>query len=87
MAKTFLDELIVELLKLQSEDVDKARTAIKNGEHVPAPASPKTIFHTVNRVAAEHQVTAEEMTALLGLRGNDVTATDMELVQELSEKK
>ena len=84
MAKTFLDELIVELLKLQAEDVDKARTAIENGEHVPAPASPKTIFHTVNRVAVEHQVTAEEMISLLGLRGNDITAADIELVEELS---
>lgn len=86
MAKNFLDELIIELLKLQAEDVDKARTAIENGEHVPAPASPKDIFHTVNRVAANHQVTAEEYSIALQL-GDNVTEADLQVLRQLQEEK
>lgn len=85
MAKTFLDELIIELLKLQSEDVDKARIAIENGQHIPAPASPKDIFHTVNRVAANHEITADEYATVLQFKG-EITEADMQVLRQLEEK-
>lgn len=84
MAKTFLDELIMELLRLQAEDLEKIRTAVEKGESVPAPASPKKVFHTVNKVAAEHKITAEEYAALLSLRG-EYTEADINLMKELEE--
>ena len=82
MAKVFLDELIAELLKLQVEDVEKARSAVENGERIPAPASPKTIFETVNRVAEAHKVTADELETLLSVRDN-ISSADIKLLQIL----
>jgi len=85
MKKTLLDEMILELLKLQAEDNQKMREAVENGERIPGPASPKVVFSTINRVAAEHQVTSEELAALLSLRGGEITAVDIQTAKELKE--
>jgi len=86
MKKDFLTALIEELSKLRDEQ--KTIT-------IPAPPSPVDVLKVINRVAREHEVSADDMMTALSIRSmlpgdsGNVTAKDLELLQDLksSEKE
>ena len=86
MKKDFLTALIEELSKLRDEQ--KTIT-------IPAPPSPVDVLKVISRVAKEHEVSADDMMTALSIRSmlpgdsGNVTAKDLELLQDLksSEKE
>lgn len=84
MAKDFLDELHEELLKLKDDEAERVYQAIENRRFPPIPLLPHTVLKTVIRVAKDHQMTADELSAVLGMR--DVTPADLQLIEDLSKE-
>jgi len=80
MKKDFLTALIEELSKLRDEQ--KAITIL-------APPSPADVLGVISRVAKEHEVSADDMIAVLSIRSvlpgdsGNITAKDIELLQNL----
>jgi len=80
MKKDFLTALIEELSKLRDEQ--KTIT-------IPAPPSPADVLKVISRVAKEHEVSADDMMTALSIRSmlpgdsGNVTAKDLELLQDL----
>ena len=72
MGKTFLDELIEALLQLKEQ---------KKEIKLPVPPTPHEILKTVARVAKNHNITSDELSALLGIRS--VSPSDLQTVKEL----
>lgn len=73
MKKSFWNELAEELQSLKEQ----------KGESTPAPLTPHEVFITFIKVAKQHNITADELHALLSIR--DVTPTDLEILRDLQE--
>ena len=76
MEKTFLDELIEALLQLKEQ---------KKEAKLPVPPTPHEVLKTVAKVAKSHNITAEELSSFLGLRG--VSPADLQAVQDLKNSR
>ena len=84
MAKDFFEELHEALLELKDAEAERLSIAIEARKFPPIPMLPHTVLKTVIRVAAKHKITEEELLSVLGLR--EMTASDRQLLKELSEK-
>lgn len=88
MAKEFLDELIEELNKLKDSEAERVYAAIEARKFPPIPLTPLTVMKTVNRVAMNHKVTAEELQSLLGSQFvNEPSAEELKVVRDLEESE
>lgn len=71
MQKDFPEELIEELI------------ALKNSKQFPELPTPKEVFNRIADVAKKHNITANEMRAILALR--TVTKEELEALKQLQE--
>ena len=72
MKKDFLDELMEELQKLK----DQAKEIT-----IPVPVAPHEVFRAIERVAKNHNLSANELESMMGLR--DVTKADLDLIRDI----
>ena len=70
MKKDFLDELMEELQKLKAKEIS-----------IPMPVAPHEVFKTIERVAKNHNLSANELESMMGLR--DVTKADLDLIRDI----